>query len=147
MAANDNSPSFAMLKGILYSKMKHPAPNIVSQGDSKIIFDLYPSAIEYLENSYGFCTYSGADTKDIYANKVPPNNYASGRQLNAMWYYAGKTYIDLSDQLSLALQKSSQLENNPTLWVNIQRQFDDNYLLSIGYHQCVLATRTHCFCK
>lgn len=142
----DQLPTYAFLKGVVFNKIKQPQSNIVQEGQSKIIFNLYPSVIEYLESENAFCTYANKAT-DIYANSLPPNNYASGGQLNAMWFYAGKNYVDLSDTLTHALQQSSQLENNPTLWMNMHKQFEDNNLLNIGYHQCVIQSRTHCFCR
>lgn len=143
---SDKLPTYAFLKGVVFNKIKQPQSNIVQDGQSKIIFNLYPSAIEYLESENAFCTYAER-SNDIYANRLAADNYASGSQLNAMWFYAGKNDVDLSNILTNALQQASQLANNPMLWINMHKQFEDNNLINIGYHQCVIQSRTHCFCR
>ncbi|RDI48086.1 hypothetical protein [Aquicella lusitana] len=143
MAASQ--PSLAVLKAVSFSKENQPKPQL-SAGNAQVVFYLYPGVIEYLENENAFCTYS-AGKGDIYSSGKLPDHDALGSQLNSIWFYAGRTEVDLSAQMTHVLQQSSQLENNPALWINMHRQFSDEQLLQKGYHSCVLSQRTHCFCR
>lgn len=147
LQTGDNSSSVAILKEVVFNSL-NKSNNIDTQGEnSKIIFCIYPGIIEYLNSEKAFCTFTNASS-DIWTHRDAPTIYTSGGQLNAMWFeYNGQFLVDLSDPLSSVLQRSSHLENNPALWINMHKQFDDNNLLKLGYHQCELDTRTHCFCK
>lgn len=131
-----------VLSQVFLNKQKpNLGPEVFSLGEStKIIVDLYPGIITYIESPEAFCT-----QPELGKGR---STYANGTQLNSqMFWYYGKEQVDASPFLTPLLQKNSRLQGNPELWTKIHQQFEDESLLKSGFHACTLQARQHCFCK
>jgi HEAT repeats len=125
-----------------------------SESESSIFsYKIYPGTIFKIHDNRAFCLYSKTNSKDKCSDLLPqePDYNDLGKNLSASWIgiSADSTpMIDLSSQLTTAIQKWSLLQSNPKLWQSIHRNFSSKELLkNISYKPNFWKGRQLCYIR
>ncbi len=132
--------NIALLKPIVFNKYDHFTPQIKTDKDIILERMIYPKEIDYLESPKLFCKSEYGDTNAPIYNI---SNHING----ILFCYFPGAGTQITQPLNYFLKNKSLFEENPALWVNMHRQFEDENLLAAGFKRCNVGPRKHCFCK
>ena len=139
-----------------------------SDGLDELTYYLYPGHVEYLRDERMLCLASETPGLPACADEQTPEEgcvaqgrrtseepiYHDGSSLSALWAAFGQHDMtaDLSQHLTGVMRSESSLQDNPDLWVAIQKRLEPQALKRAGYDLCPPGDDSHtafriCYCR
>jgi hypothetical protein len=116
-----------------------PSPTSPSGGTLHLVYELFPSNVEHLEDSSRLCLKESAP-------EISRNRGGS----HAIWLFGSEAgiVIDLSDALTERLHRDSTVDWTPATLNAMNVGFREDTLIRAGYRPCQLHGRTSgCYCR
>lgn len=173
-------PGLSLLRTVLFQRVYEnaaavndyyrwsAAARLAKSGRTALTYHLLPGMVDFLPDRGRICLDSRSPGIPACAPGQSPETgcssrtdrqddypaYYSGSDLSALWLAAGSWNMvaDLSDHLTAAMRRHSDLQGRPARWTAIQRRLEPRGLADAGYRLCPAGRDSHtrfrtCYCR